>query len=120
MFNKGSSSKSKQMCLIVNRQGLTIDSALTIKTRRQIDQIRLSQCYFSHCLFLRLILIVAGRSALFIKVGVACVYRGSYLKEELVLAIDKYFLLHYPTRDMQISYKLAFSYPKNFSYPNVS
>ena len=24
-----------------------------------------------------------------------------------------HFLLHYPTRDMQISYKLAFSYPNN-------
>ena len=30
-----------------------------------------------------------------------------------------YFLLHYPTRDMQISYKQAFSYPNNFSYPYI-
>ena len=30
-----------------------------------------------------------------------------------------YFLLHYPTRDMQIGYKLTFSYPNNFSYSNV-
>ena len=30
-----------------------------------------------------------------------------------------YFLLHYPTRDTQISYKLAFSYPNNFSYLNI-
>ena len=30
-----------------------------------------------------------------------------------------YFLLHYCTRDMQISYKPAFSYPNNFSYWNV-
>ena len=42
----------------------------------------------------------------------------------MALAIDKqfqytiYFLLHYPTRDMQVSYKLAFSYPNNFSYLN--
>ena len=42
-----------------------------------------------------------------------------YLKEELALAIDTetvsvyYFLIHYPTRDMQISYKQAFGYPNN-------
>ena len=46
-----------------------------------------------------------------------------FLKEELALAIDKqfqftisYYTIVYPTKDMQ---KLTFSYPNNFSYPNV-
>ena len=30
-----------------------------------------------------------------------------------------YFLLHYPTRDLQRSYRLAINYSKNFSYPNI-
>ena len=72
---------------------------------------------------LRLVLIFARRSALFIKVGVAYVYqlRYSYLKEDIALPIDNqsvyHFLLHYPTRGMQIR---TFSYMNNFSYPNVS
>ena len=30
-----------------------------------------------------------------------------------------YFLLHYPTRDMQISYTLTFRYPNVFENPKV-
>ena len=56
------------MCLIVSRQGLTIE------TCRQIDLIWLASAVRVIIFFLRLVLIVARWSALFIKVGVACVY----------------------------------------------
>ena len=72
--------------------------------------------------FLRLALIFAR----FIYKSGCGIHISRYLKEDLALAIDKQFqctisYLHYmhPTRDMQISYKLTFSYPKSFSYLNV-
>ena len=58
-------------------------------------------------------LIVAKRSASFIKVGVAYMYRGihvsRHLKEELAWSIDKWlqFTISHPTRDLQRSYRLA-------------
>ena len=110
LFNKVSSSKnSKQTCLIVSRQGLKI------KTRRQMDLIRLSQCWSHYFLSKRRFNIC--KTELFIHKS-GCGILVSI--EELALAIDKqfqctqYFLQHYPTRDMQISYKLTISYPNNF------
>ena len=42
-----------------------------------------------------------------------------YIKVFKTWAISVYyFLLHYPTGDLQRNYRLTFSYPNSFSYSN--